>query len=112
MPGANRANRFIMTIAPYNILKPQIKPDWSLPASDPVAFVFTSWSRALVGAKPENKLRIFGAMAEDAVTYLDVHRQQVIDDLWLVAEEAGLVDLLGVLAVQDALTVAFQGRPS
>ena len=80
-----------MTIAPYNISRPQIKPDWSLPASDPAVFVFASWSRVLAEAKPENKLGIFGFIAEDAVTYLHVHRQRVVDDLLLVAGETGLV---------------------
>jgi hypothetical protein len=90
--------------------KSQARPD-HFGVDDPAVFVFASWSRALTGARPENKLRIFAAMAEGAVTYLDVHRQQVVDDLWLVAEEAGLVDLLGAVAVQDALTLALQGRP-
>jgi hypothetical protein len=107
MPGANRAKRFIMTIAPYNISRPQIKPDWSLPASDPAVFVFASWSRVLAEAKPENKLGIFGFIAEDAVTYLHVHRQRVVDDLLLVAGETGLVDLVGATNVQAAIAGAF-----
>ena len=96
-----------MTIAPYNISRPQIKPDWSLPASDPAVFVFASWSRVLAGAKPENKLGIFGFIAEDAVTYLHVHRQRVVDDLLMVAGETGLVNLVGATNVQTAIAVAF-----
>lgn len=86
--------------------KSQVRPD-HFGLDDPAAFVFASWSRALTGAKPENKLRIFAAMAEDAVSYVDIHRQQVIDDLCLVADETGLVDLVGATNVQAAIAVAF-----
>ena len=86
--------------------KSQVRPD-HFGLDDPAAFVFASWSRALTGAKPENKLGIFGFIAEDAVTYLHVHRQRVVDDLLLVAGETGLVDLVGATNVQAAIAVAF-----
>jgi hypothetical protein len=86
--------------------KSRVRPD-HFGLDNPAVFVFASWSRALVGAKPENKLRIFGAMAEDAVTHLHARRQRVVDDLWLVALEIGLVKLVGATNVQAAIAVAF-----
>jgi hypothetical protein len=80
---------------------------WALPPADAAVFVFASWARALTGAKPENKLKIFAEMACDARLYADAHRQQVIDDLWLVAEEIGLRALVGDTYVQTALATAF-----
>jgi hypothetical protein len=65
---------------------------WALPPVDAAVFVFASWARALTG---------------DARLYADAHRQQVIDDLWLVAEEIGLRALVGDTYVQTALAIAF-----
>jgi hypothetical protein len=48
---------------------------------DPAALIFASWSRALCGARPENKLKIFTEMAKDAAVHADAVGQQVIDDL-------------------------------
>src|ERR1700730_9537121 len=98
-----------MTIAPYNILKPQIKPDWSLPAPDPVAEIFASWGRVIELAPIENKLALalFGMMARDAAAWANSFRHQAIDDLWLVAGEVGLVDLIGAASVRVAIAVAF-----
>jgi hypothetical protein len=81
-----------MTIAPYNILKPQIKPDWSLPAPDPVAEIFASWVRVIELAPIENKLALFGMMARDAAAWANSFRHQAIDDMWLVAGEVVVDD--------------------
>jgi hypothetical protein len=101
-----------MTIAPYNILKPQIKPDWSLPAPDPVAEVFASWSRVIAGATIENKPTLLFMMARDAATWADAQRQQAIDEVWAVAAGLGLIKLLGAVAVQDAIASGFAGGAS
>jgi hypothetical protein len=110
MPGANRAKRFIMTIAPYNILKPQIKLDWSLPALDPVAEVFASWARMIEFAPIENKLTLLFMMARDGATWADAHRQQAIDDVWYVAGELGLIDKFGTVHCQNILAAAFDRK--
>jgi hypothetical protein len=75
--------------------------------SDPVAEVFASWSRALTGARPEHKLRIFFEMARDAAAYVAGERQVVIDGMQLVAKESDLVALVGGTNVQAALALAF-----
>jgi hypothetical protein len=110
MPGANRAKRFIMTIAPYNILKPQIMLDWSVPAPDPIAGVFASWSRVIAGAPIENKPTLLFMMARDAATWADAHRQQAIDDVWYVANELGLIDKFGTFHCQHILAAAFDRK--
>jgi hypothetical protein len=96
-----------MTITPYNILKPEIKPDWSLPAPDPVAEFFASWVRVIEFAPIENKPVLFWMMAADAAAWADAIRQQAIDDMWWTAGEMGLVDLIGAASVRVAIAVAF-----
>ena len=71
------------------------------------ALSFASWSRALEGAKPENKLKIFTEMACDARLYADAYRQQTVDGLWRVADENGLRALVGDTYIQAALSLAF-----
>jgi hypothetical protein len=110
MPGANRAKRFIMTIVPYDVLKPQIKLDWSLPALDPVAEVFASWARMIEFAPIENKLTLLFMMARDGATWADAHRQQAIDDVWYVAGELGLIDKFGTVHCQNILAAAFDRK--
>jgi hypothetical protein len=44
-----------------------------------------------------------GTAAADAAAY----RQQVIDDLWEVASDLGLVSIFGVTSVQGVLAAAF-----
>jgi hypothetical protein len=74
---------------------------------DPAVEGFASWSRVIAGAPIENKPALFGMMARDAAAWADAIRQQAIADMRLVASEMGLVDLIGVVAVQDTLMVAF-----
>ena len=71
--------------------------------------LYASLSRAIEGAPAENKLAVFGLMARTAAADTAVYRQQMIDGLWFVADHLGLVELLGVVAVQDALLVPFGG---
>ena len=85
---------------------------------DAAAFVFASWVRVIESAPAENQLVLFEMMAADACVYADALRQQVIDDLQLVAAELGLVDLVavergarhpaGAISVEDALANAFR----
>jgi hypothetical protein len=74
--------------------------------------IYASLCRVLEQAPIENKLRVFGLMAHYAADEISERRQQYIDDLWWVAEEVGLVRLLGVTDVQNALSDAFEGAPS
>jgi hypothetical protein len=70
--------------------------------------MYASLTRVLEQAPVQNRLRIFGMMARIAFDDLLAHRQQYIDDLWDVARDTGLVDLLGVTAVQLALAAEFE----
>ena len=69
--------------------------------------MYASLCRVLERAPAENKLPVFGLMARTAAADAAAYRQQMIDGLWFVADHLGLVELLGVVAVQDALLVAF-----
>jgi hypothetical protein len=69
--------------------------------------IYASLCRVLEQAPIENKLRVFGLMARTAASEISERRQQYIDDLWSVAEEVGLVRLLGATDVQNALASAF-----
>jgi hypothetical protein len=69
--------------------------------------LFASLCRILEEAPAKNKLPVFGLMARTAAADTAAYRQQMIDDLWHVAGDLGLVDLLGVGAVQEALMAAF-----
>jgi hypothetical protein len=71
--------------------------------------IYASLCRVLEQAPIENKLRVFGLMARTAASEISERRQQYIDDLWSVAEEVGLVRLLGATDVHNALTSAFDG---
>jgi hypothetical protein len=95
----------------YSIRLLECKPQRALSEFDPAEFIFTSWSRALTGARPEHKLKIFGEMAKDARRYAGGHCQ-VIDDLLVVADKSGLTDLVGDVCVQDAIRAAFGGSVS
>jgi hypothetical protein len=69
--------------------------------------IYASLCRVLEQAPIENKLRVFGLMARTAASEISERRQQYIDDLWSVAEEVGLVSLLGATDVRNELTSAF-----
>jgi hypothetical protein len=76
-----------------------------------VAFC-ASLCRVIAGAPVQNKLVVFGMMARDAAGGAAAYRLQVIDDLWEVANDLGLVTLFGVTSVQDVLAAAFAGDAS
>ena len=65
---------------------------------------YTSLFRVLERAPMEKKLRVFRLAAKFASEQIAVRRQQAIEDLWAIAEELGLIELHGVLMVQDALS--------
>ena len=70
--------------------------------------MYASLMRVLLQAPVENRLAVFAMMARMAADDLIERRQQYVDDLWDVAEETGLVRLLGITAVQEVLSVEFQ----
>jgi hypothetical protein len=82
------------------------KVQW-LPAPDPVAEVFASWVRVIEGAPIENKPKLLAMMSRDARVYANSVRQQTFDDLWTIAEELGLVKLIGATSVQEAIAAGF-----
>jgi hypothetical protein len=76
---------------------------------DPAVEVFSSWSRVIAGPPIENKPALFGMMARDAAVYAHRIRADTVDGLWMVAQELGLVKLIGATNVQAAIAVAFEG---
>ena len=48
-------------------------------------------------------------MAQTAAADTAAYRQQMIDDLWYVAEDVGLIAVTGTAAVQNTLAIAFAG---
>ena len=67
------------------------------------AQVYASLFRALECAPVEKRLPIFRLAARVAAAHLEARRQQAIDDLHTIADEVGLIRLLGATAVQDAI---------
>ena len=74
--------------------------------------IYASLCRVIEGAPVQNKLVVFGMMARAAAADVSAVRQQAIDDLWFVADNLGLVALVGVTSVQEALATAFAGGGS
>lgn len=71
--------------------------------------MYASLSRIIESAPVENKMRVFGLMAKTAAADAAVYRQQMIEDLWYVAGDVGLVTMLGTTSVQATLARAFDG---
>jgi hypothetical protein len=71
------------------------------------ARVYASLTRVLQRTGIEKKLPVFTLMARTAADNIAARRQQYIDDLWSVAEEVGLVSLLGATDVRNELATAF-----
>jgi len=69
--------------------------------------LYASLCRVIEGAPIENKLRVFGLMAQTAAADTCAFRQRVIDDLLEVANDLGLVSKFGVTRMQDVLSAAF-----
>jgi hypothetical protein len=69
--------------------------------------VYASLTRVIECAPIQNKLAVFGLMAKTAASEVAALRQQYIDDLWLVAGDIRLIDLLGTASVQATLCAAF-----
>jgi hypothetical protein len=72
------------------------------------AATHASLCRCIENAPVENKLKLFHLMSRTAADELKQRKQQVVDDLWFVANVVGLVDLLGVTSVQHAMSLAFE----
>jgi hypothetical protein len=70
--------------------------------------IHASLMRVLEQAPIENRLAVFGLMAKSAAKEVAARKQQVVDDLWFVANAVGLVDLLGVTSVQHSMSLAFE----
>jgi hypothetical protein len=71
--------------------------------------MYASLSRIIESAPVENKMRVFGLMAQTAAADTAAYRQHMIDDLWHVAEDIGLIAVTGTAAVQNTLAIAFAG---
>ena len=69
--------------------------------------MYASLCRVIESAPVQNKLVVFGMMAGTAAADAAAYRQQVIDDLWEVASDLGLVSIFGVTSVQGVLAAAF-----
>lgn len=69
--------------------------------------VYASLVRVLESVSIERKLGVFHLMARTAAAQAEARRQQMIDDLWSIAEQIGLVDRLGAVDVRATLAMAF-----
>jgi hypothetical protein len=70
--------------------------------------IHASLMRVLEQAPIENRLAVFALMAKSAAKEVAARKQQIVDDLWFVANAVGLIDLLGVTSVQAAMSLAFE----
>jgi hypothetical protein len=66
-------------------------------------FILASFSRAIAGAPPENRRKVFRLIAADTF-------RRCCDDLRELAAESGLIDLVGAVTVEDDLRAALGGR--
>jgi hypothetical protein len=73
---------------------------------------YASLTRVIKSAPVENKLPVFGLMARTAAADAAAYRQQMIDDLWFVAGDLGLVAMIGTATAQNTLAIAFAGSVS
>jgi hypothetical protein len=71
--------------------------------------VYASLTRVLEQCPIQNRLAVFQLMARVAAAELAEREQQYIDDLWDVARDTGLINLLGEATVGAALSVEFGG---
>jgi hypothetical protein len=65
-------------------------------------FVLASFSRAISGAPLENRRKVFRLIAADSF-------RRCCGDLWELADESGLIDLVGEVTITEDLTSAFWG---
>jgi hypothetical protein len=76
---------------------------------DPWSFIFESWRNVIAGAPIKNKRLLLSWMSRDvAAAWADACRQQAVDDMWQVADELGLIKLLGTTHVQAAIAAGFE----
>jgi hypothetical protein len=94
-------------------------PDWArghngvdIEADQAHVAMCASLRRVTESAPVQNKLTVFRMMARETAAHSAAHRQQMIDDLWFVAEGLGLVALVGITSVQEVLATAFAGSAS
>jgi hypothetical protein len=71
--------------------------------------MYSSLFRILEQAPIEKKLHVFRLVANFASEQIEARRQQVADDLWAIADNAGLIRLLGKTDVGAALATEFGG---
>jgi hypothetical protein len=71
--------------------------------------MYASLTRVIEGAPVENKLAVFCLMARTAAADTAVYRQQIMNDLWHLADDLGLVTLVGATTVQASIAAAFDG---
>jgi hypothetical protein len=80
------------------------------PTQDDLAVAeYGSLYRVLEQAPIENRGSVFFLMASRAASDVDIFRQNMIDGLWEVAVETGLVRLVGTATVLNAVAIAFDG---
>jgi hypothetical protein len=70
-----------------------------------------SFVRVIHSAPVENKLKVFRLMSRLAAEEIAIRRQQLIDDLWRLAQLEGLVDLVGEVWIQEWLADGFRPDP-
>jgi hypothetical protein len=78
-----------------------------------VPIIIASAHRTMLGAKPENRLRVFELQARELFQYVHkgiLDRALAVDELQAMAEESGLVDLYGQDHVQAMMVAANEDK--
>ena len=78
-------------------------------STDPVELAFASWVRVIEGAPIQNRSSLLAMMARDARDWADSQRRQAMNDLYFVAQQIGLVKLLGATHVKTVILDVFGG---
>jgi hypothetical protein len=76
---------------------------------DQVEVAFASWVRILEHAPIQNRPSLLAMMARDARAWADSQRLQAMRDLYFVAQQVGLVKLLGAPHITATILEVFGG---
>jgi hypothetical protein len=90
---------------------PMTAPRTTVPNVTPI--IVASAHRTMLGAKPENLVRVFEFQAKDLFDYVRkgaANHSEIVDALQTMAEESGLVDLYGQEHVQAMMVAAAEDK--
>jgi hypothetical protein len=71
--------------------------------------MFAALTRVLEQAPIERKLGVLTLIGREAAACANIRRQRLFDDCQWLAEQTGLIAIVGAVTVTDTLMAAFEG---